>query len=67
VDGDWIEEEPEILLQKGRMQNKSIIIGVTDDEATIVLCKSFCSTAREEPIKPLFMWNPSFYIFFRME
>ncbi|OWA49882.1 Neuroligin-4, X-linked [Hypsibius exemplaris] len=37
VDGDWIQEEPEIMLQKGRMQNKSIIIGVTDDEATIVL------------------------------
>ncbi|XP_055327792.1 neuroligin-4, X-linked-like [Paramacrobiotus metropolitanus] len=37
VDRDWIMEEPEILLQKGHIQNKSVIIGVTDDEATIVL------------------------------
>ena len=38
VDGDWIREEPVILMQKGKIQNKSVITGVTDDEATIVLC-----------------------------
>ena len=39
VDGDLVADEPEILLQKGLVQNKSVIIGLTDDEATIVLCE----------------------------